>query len=86
MLGQIREGQSALLTRSFSSAQREFYVDFIGLSTLDACTFPDAEERTVFVGLTRFLVEELVKLSDVLASSANVGSLVGTPSTANAPP
>lgn len=83
LLRQIQEGQGEVLAQSFLGETR-FYFDFIKLETLDACTFPDPEEPIVFIGLTRYLVDELLSLTAVLAASAEVRTLVGIPASARA--
>jgi len=59
--------------------ETRFYVDYIELETLDACTFLDPEEAIVFIGLTRRLIDELLRLTAILAASAEAATLVGTP-------
>ncbi|MBS1985331.1 MAG: hypothetical protein JST16_14290 [Bdellovibrionales bacterium] len=44
---------------------------------IQACTFPDIDERTIFIGLTRRLVEELLVTSKTTAASEPVRVLIG---------
>jgi len=78
LLRQIQAGQGEILAQSFMGETR-FYLDYLKLDTLDACTFPDPEEAIVFIGLTRFLVHELLKLTGILAASIEVQTIIGAP-------
>lgn len=79
LLRQIQDGQGDILAQSFMGETR-FYVDYIEIETLDACTFTDIDEPIVFIGLTRRLVDELLSLTAILAASTEVQALVGIPS------
>lgn len=79
LLRQIQDGQTDIFARSFTFGGMQFHVDYLKLGTPGAYTFADREETTVFVGLTRVLVEELLELARVLASSEDVRNLIGLP-------
>lgn len=81
MLQKVQEVQCEILAQSFPGDSSRFYVDFIKLETLQVCSFPgpDKDDPIVFIGLTSFLVDELLSLTASLAQSADVQILVGTP-------
>jgi len=83
LLRQIQDGQGEILAQSFMGETR-FYVDYIELETLEACTFPDPEKAIVFIGLTPRLIDELLSLTAILAASAEVATLVGIPASSSA--